>query len=106
MAYDEVTTLLGGWPGFRLVDVRRDGVSPEGSAPRIVLTLEPAPGAVRHCSRCGEAVAAVHEITARAVRDLPILRRRPGWCSRGCGCGFRAVGRRSKRCRGSIGSPG
>lgn len=73
MAYEEITALLGGWPGFRLVDVRREGVSPERPVPRIVLTLEAVPGEVRRCSRCGESVAEVHDVTPREVRDLPIL---------------------------------
>jgi transposase len=73
MAYEEITALLGGWPGFRLVGVRREGENAERTAPRIVLTLEAVPGQARRCSRCGEAVAEVHDVTPREVRDLPIL---------------------------------
>jgi transposase len=73
MAYEEITALLGGWPGFRLVDVRREGLAPERPVPRIVLTLEAVPGQARRCSRCGEPVAEVHDVTPREVRDLPIL---------------------------------
>lgn len=73
MAYEEVTALLGGWPGFRLVDVRREGVTPERLVPRVVLRLEAAPGVARRCSRCGEIVGEVHDVTPREVRDLPIL---------------------------------
>jgi transposase len=73
MAYEEITALLGGWPGFRLVDVRRDGVTPERPVPRIVLTLEAEPGSARRCSGCGARVAQVHDVTPREVRDLPIL---------------------------------
>lgn len=73
MAYEEITALLGGWPGFRLVDVRREGVTSERAVPRIVLTLEAVPGAARRCGRCGESVSEVHDITPREVRDLPIL---------------------------------
>lgn len=58
MAYEEITALLGGWPGFRLHDVRREGATAEHPVPRIVLTLEPVPGEARRCSRCGEEVAA------------------------------------------------
>jgi transposase len=70
MAYEEITALLGGWPGFRLVGVRREGVTP---VPRVVLTLEAVPGQSRHCSRCGKIVGEVHDVTPREVRDLPIL---------------------------------
>ena len=73
MAYEEITALLGGWPGFRLVGVRREEVEPERPAPRILLTLEAVPGEPRHCSRCDAAVAEIHDVTPREVRDLPIL---------------------------------
>ena len=73
MAYKEITALLGGWPGFRLVGVRREGVTPERPVLRIVLTLEAVPGQSRRCSRCGEIVGEVHDVTPREVRDLPIL---------------------------------
>lgn len=73
MAYEEITALLGGWPGFQLVDVRREGRTAEHPVPRIVLTLEAVPGQARRCSRCGELVGDVHDVTPREVRDLPIL---------------------------------
>ena len=73
MAYEEITALLGGWPGFRLVGVAREPGTTERPAPRIVLTLEAEPGQDRRCSRCGAVVAEVHEVTPRQVRDLPIL---------------------------------
>ena len=73
MAYEEITLLLGGWPGFVLVGVTREPAPAPERPARILLELVPAPDAVRHCSRCGDAVAAVHEVTRRWVRDLPIL---------------------------------
>ena len=73
MAYEEITALLGGWPGFRLVNVRREEATDERPVPRVVLTLEAVPGRTRCCSRCGEPVAEVHDVTPREVRDLPIL---------------------------------
>lgn len=73
MAYEEITALLGGWPGFVLVGVERaPAVTPHRPA-RIVLALAAAPDAARTCSGCGESVAEVHELTRRWVRDLPIL---------------------------------
>lgn len=73
MAYEEITALLGGWPGFVLVGVSREPAPAPDRPPRIVLELAPAPDTVRHCSRCGQVVAEVHEVTRRWVRDLPIL---------------------------------
>jgi len=73
MAYDEITALLGGWPGFQLVDVRREEATAQQPATRVVLSLEALPGQTRLCSRCGQAVAEVHDVTPREVRDLPIL---------------------------------
>jgi transposase len=73
MAYEEITALLGGWPGFRLVGVRREGVTPERPVPRVVLMLEAVAGQSRRCSRCGGIGAEVHDVTPREVRDLPIL---------------------------------
>ncbi len=73
MAYEEITALLGGWPGYRLVEVRREEAGSEHEAPRILLTLEPLPGEPRCCGRCGAVVAEIHDITPREVRDLPIL---------------------------------
>src|SRR5688500_6150669 len=73
MAYDEITALLGGWPGVELVGVQRELPTPARPTPRIVLTLDPIPGYPRTCSRCGAAVTAIHDLTPREVRDLPIL---------------------------------
>jgi transposase len=73
MAYEEITALLGGWPGFELVDVKRESATPQQPVPRIWLTLVAQPTTPRHCSRCGELVTEIHDVTPREVRDLPIL---------------------------------
>jgi transposase len=73
MAYEEITALLGGWPGFELIGVRREDASIGRPIPRIVLTLQAVPGPPKTCSGCGQPVAAVHDVTSREVRDLPIL---------------------------------
>jgi transposase len=73
MAYEEMTTLLGGWPGFELVGMRREGATPHRPLPRIVLTLQAVAGQPRRCSRCGQIVGEVHDVTPREIRDLPIL---------------------------------
>jgi hypothetical protein len=62
-----------GWPGFALVGVRREGATPQRPVPRIVLTLQAVAGQPRHCSRCGQIVGEVHDVTPREIRDLPIL---------------------------------
>jgi transposase len=73
MAYEEITALLGGWPGFELVGVSREAGRAADLAPRIVLTLRAVPGAPKTCSRCGATVPMIHDVTPREVRDLPIL---------------------------------
>lgn len=73
MAYEDITALLGGWPGFALVDVRREAGTTQRPVPRIVLTLEAVAAHPCHCSRCGQIVREVHDVTPREVRDLPIL---------------------------------
>lgn len=72
MAYEDITALLGGWPGFELIGVAREAGS-TARAPRIVLTLQAVAGAPKTCSRCGAAVSLIHDVTPREVRDLPIL---------------------------------
>lgn len=73
MAYEEITAVLGGWPGFVLVGVEREPASPPHRPARILLELAAAPDSVRTCGRCGQRVHEVHEVTPRWVRDLPIL---------------------------------
>jgi len=73
MAYEEITALLGGWPGFELIGVQREEPSPARPTPRIVLTLRAVPEHPKACSRCGATTLAVHDVTPREVRDLPIL---------------------------------
>jgi len=73
MAYEEITALLGGWPGFVIREVTREpGGTPSGS-PQITITLAAVPGARRYCGRCGGPVTQVHDVTERRIRELPIL---------------------------------
>lgn len=73
MAYEEITTLLGGWPGFVIERVTREPAAPRSGAPQITIELVAVPDTPRVCSRCGRAATAVHEVTPRRVRELPIL---------------------------------
>lgn len=73
MAVDEITALLGGWPGFVIQDVPREPGGTATGAPQIPIVLAARPGRRYHCSRCGRATTQVHELTSRRVRELPIL---------------------------------
>lgn len=71
MAYEEITAVLGGWAGFRVVGVQR-AVRADGS-PEVVIDLMAEPDTARRCGRCGEVTQDVHETTVRRIRELPIL---------------------------------
>jgi transposase len=73
VAFDEITALLGGWPGFVIQDVQREPGGTATGAPQITIVLAARPGRRYHCSRCGRATTQVHEVTSRRVRELPIL---------------------------------
>lgn len=73
MPYDEITALLGGWPGFVIATVTREPGGTQTGAPQITIELAAEPNAHRYCSRCGRPAAQVHDITVRRVRELPIL---------------------------------
>ena len=71
MAYEEITAVLGGWEGFRVVGVQRTRSS-DGS-PEVTIELAAEADAVRRCGRCGSVTQDVHETTVRRIRELPIL---------------------------------
>lgn len=73
MAYEDITTLLGGWEGFEVIAVRREDATLTQPVPQIVLQLESLPQHPKRCSRCGEVVVEIHDVTERRVRDIPIL---------------------------------
>ena len=73
MAYEEITALLGGWDGFELIGVERTAATETHPIPEIVLKLRPVRGAPKRCSGCGEIVEAMHDVSERRVRDLPIM---------------------------------
>lgn len=70
---------VGGWEGFEVVQVTlEDELQPDAfgfPAPRIVITLQPKADTVARCSRCGEPVTEIHDVSSRRVRDLPIMGR-------------------------------
>ena len=73
MAYEEITLLLGGWPGFVIEAVAREPAGTRKQGPCITIRLVAEPGARRCCSRCGEACDGTHDVSVRRVRELPIL---------------------------------
>jgi len=72
-----LVALAGGWDGFDIAAWTSDeelAPDPFGlPTTRLVIELKPAPDAVKRCSRCGSPVAAVHDVTMRRVRDLPLM---------------------------------
>jgi transposase len=80
MASDDFRALVqvaGGWDGFEIGDwTTEETLEPDAfglPAKRLVITLRPAPDAVKRCRRCGHPVAAIHDVSTRRVRDLPLM---------------------------------
>lgn len=75
MTHQELTAFLGGWEGYTLGTVERMAPDEEQGRtdPEFWLELVPCSSSGMRCSGCGETVAAVHDVTERWVRDLPIL---------------------------------
>lgn len=68
-------TRLGGWEGFEVAGIEEGGPGQDVfgmPAQQLVITLRPAPRVAKRCSRCGGPVTAIHEVTTRRVRDLPL----------------------------------
>ena len=72
----DLVKLLGQWEGFEVAGFHSESeLQPDAlgqPAPRLVLELKPTPGYPRRCSRCGEVVVEIHDVSERRVRDLPI----------------------------------
>ena len=82
MASDDFRALVqgvGGWDGFEIVEwTTEETLEPDAfglPAKRLIITLTSAAEAVKRCSRCGSPVEAVHDVTERRVRDLPLMGR-------------------------------
>jgi len=69
---DECNALLGGWDGYRVGTVGRFEASVERRRPEVWIELHPTAGLLR-CSGCLEECSATHDVTARWIRDLPLL---------------------------------
>jgi transposase len=70
---------IGEWKGFEVAHVTmEDALAPDTlgmPARRLVIELRAKPDVPKRCSRCGELVVEIHEVTPRRVRDLPLLER-------------------------------
>jgi transposase len=79
MATDLLALLnrLGGWDGFEIASIDEDPMPQPDvlglPAPRLVITLRPAPGAAKRCSQCGAVVREIHDTTERLIRDVPFM---------------------------------
>jgi transposase len=72
---DELTAILGGWEGYRVLDIRRLEVDLEYSEahPVIEIELEPCADRIKRCGSCLQEVDHVHDVAVRRVRDLNML---------------------------------
>jgi transposase len=70
---------IGEWDGFEVAHVAmEDAPEPDAlgmPARRLVIELRAKPDVPKRCSRCGEIVVEVHDVTPRRIRDLPLLER-------------------------------
>jgi transposase len=68
---------VGGWAGYEVVNVTiEDAREPDAlgdPAPRLMIELRATRETPQRCSRCGEVVVEIHDVTPRRVRDLPIM---------------------------------
>lgn len=73
----ELLELVGGWEGFEILQWNTDDTPTTDvfglPARRITIELRPRSDGVKRCSRCGTPVDAVHDVTERRVRDLPLM---------------------------------
>lgn len=73
MALESWERVLGGWEGFELEGIEQHPLGPGQPIPEIVLRLCAVPGYPKRCSRCGEPVVEIHDVTERRVRDLSVF---------------------------------
>ena len=73
MAVEDLSGLLGDWEGFELAGVTKHPATETDPVPRLVIELRPVPDYPKWCSRCGEIVIKIHDVSVRQVRDLPVF---------------------------------
>lgn len=72
----ELTRVLGEWEGYTIGTAQRFEAGVKGPTAQVWIELHPRPQRLKVCDGCGQAVegpAAVHDITPRWVRELPIF---------------------------------
>lgn len=69
MSGEECMSWLGGWEGYRVETIQRH----DGAVPEVWIYLGRAPDGPMVCDGCGHAVASLHDVEIRRVRDLPLL---------------------------------
>lgn len=70
MAHGHPISRLGGWDGYVVTE---DWNEVRAGQSVWVIRLEPTRGHRRCCSGCGALTAAIHDLEARWVRDLPLF---------------------------------
>ena len=70
MAADGIIARLGGWEGYEVVECIEQ---PRGPSRWCVIRLRAVAGTARRCSGCGGSTTAIHDVTERRVRDLPLF---------------------------------
>lgn len=73
MSEGQCTDWLGGWEGYQVEGIERREATGEGTSPQLWIRLAPQVGRRMECEGCGEAVEAVHDVSERWIRDLPVL---------------------------------
>jgi len=70
---EQCIALLGGWEGYQVGTVERFEADSSRSRAEVWIELHPVPEVGMACGNCGQTARRVHDITARWVRDLPLL---------------------------------
>jgi transposase len=72
----ELLNRVGHWDGFEIDDVTERGMGEDVfgfPAPQLLITLRPVVASPKRCSRCGEVVTEIHDVTEREVRDVALM---------------------------------
>lgn len=77
--FGAVLEVVGGWEGFEIAHITlADTVQPDvlgAPSTQLIIELRAKADVPKRCSRCGEIVVEIHDVTPRRVRDLPLLDR-------------------------------
>lgn len=69
----ELIGRLGVWEGYSVVRAQRYEAGDDGGRARVWVELVPLPGRRMTCDGCGRRVVAVHDVSERVIRDLPLF---------------------------------